>query len=262
VVSKDERNRAILRTPQLSFNAPIGPRRAVAFASVSFDDVRALRKEHGVKVNDVVLAIVAGALREHLLDADVLPDASLVAAVPVSLRKEGDETMDNQVSSMFVSMETDVEDPVERLRAISEAALSAKAMREAMAVREIQSLGEVASPLILSMAIRAMYRTQLMSRGPMPANMVVSNVPGPPIELYTCGAKVTGIYSCSVLMETQGLNITLMSYGDRIDFGLHVDPELVPDPWAVAERIPESLAELLRASKLGDPTPVVDPFAT
>ena len=95
----------------------------------------------------------------------------------------------------------------------------------------------------------------------MPANMVVSNVPGPPIELYTCGAKVTGIYSCSVLMDTQGLNITLMSYGDRIDFGLHVDPELVPDPWAIADRIPESLAELLLASKLGEPTPVVDPFA-
>ena len=256
----DEWNRAPLRAPQLSFNAPIGPRRAAAFASVSLEDVRRLKTEHDVKVNDVVLAIVAGALRGHLLDLDLLPDGSLVAAVPVSLRKEGDDSQDNKVSSRFVALSTDIEDPVERLQAVHDAANSAKAMHQAMGVREIQSLGEVASPLILSTAIRALYRSQLASRAPVRVNVVVSNVPGPPIDLYCCGAKIKGIYSCSVLMETQGLNITLLSYGDRLDFGLHVDPELIPDPWVIAERLPAAAAELLEASGLGKPTPVDDPF--
>ena len=112
----DEWNRAILHAPQLSFNAPIGPRRAAAFASVSLEDVRRLKAKHDVKVNDVVLAIVAGALRGHLLDLDLLPDESFVAAVPVSLRKEGDTAQDNQVSSMFVAISTDIEDPIERLQ--------------------------------------------------------------------------------------------------------------------------------------------------
>jgi hypothetical protein len=133
-------------------------------------------------------------------------------------------------------------------------------MAGAMSARQIQSLGEVASPLLLSMAIRGAYETQLLTRSPARINTLVSNVPGPPIDLYLAGARVTGVFPCSVIMEGMGVNATVISYKDRIDFGFHVDPELVPDPWAIADRVPAAVEELLKASKLGKPTPVDDAF--
>lgn len=256
----DGENRAILRAPVTPFNGPIGPRREQAFASVSMADVRALKVAHDVKVNDVVLAITAGALRAYLVKQDALPDSPLVSAVPVSTRPEGDRSMDNQISNMFVSLATDVDDPVERLLAVKRSTQSAKAMRNAVGAREIQSIGEVASPLILGSAIRAVYRTSLMSRIPLRVNTVVSNVPGPNIPLYVCGGKVVAIFPSSVILEGMGLNVTVISYLDRVDFGLLVDPDLVPDPWVLADQIPAALAELMEASDLGQPSPVALPL--
>ena len=259
-VRSDEENQAILRAPKTPFNAPIGPRRELAFASVAMADVNALKAKHDVKVNDVVLAVCAGALRHYLEQHDALPEAPLVTAVPVSTRAEGDTTHDNQITNMFVSLATDVDDPVERLGAINRSTTSAKAMTKAIGARQIQSIGEVASPLILGNAIRTVYRTQLMSRMPMRVNTVVSNVPGPPIPLYMCGARITAVYPSSVILEGMGLNITVFSYQERLDFGLHVDPDLVPDPWVIADGVTLAMAELMEASGLGAPTPVELPL--
>ena len=99
-----------------------------------------------------------------------------------------------------------------------------------------------------------------MSRAPTVLNTLVSNVPGPPFPLYIAGARVTGVYSTSVIMETMGLNITLFSYLGRIDIGLHVDPDLVPDPWRIAQEFPGALAALMASAGLGELTPVEDPL--
>ena len=258
----DEENRAILRAPKTPFNAPVGPRRELAFASVAMADVHKLKDAHGVKVNDVVLAICAGALRSYLEHHDALPEAPLVTGVPVSTREAGDTSHDNQITTMFVSLATDIDDPIERLQAIYKSTASAKAMTKAIGARQIQSIGEVASPLILSSAIRAVYRTGLMSRSPMRVNTLVSNVPGPPMPLYMCGARITGIFPSSVILEGMGLNITVFSYEERLDFGLHVDPDLVPDAWVIAGGVKDALAELLTASGLGAPTAVEEPVPT
>ena len=114
--------------------------------------------------------------------------------------------------------------------------------------------------MILSTATRAIYRSQLMSRLPARVNTLVSNVPGPPIPLYACGAQIAGIFPSSVIVEGMGVNCTVISYMDRLDFGFHVDPDLVPDPWAISEGVNVAMAELLEASGLGAPTPVKDPF--
>jgi diacylglycerol O-acyltransferase / wax synthase len=256
-----ESSRAILRAPKTPFNAAIGPRRELAFASVSMADVRALKNLHEVKVNDVVLAVVGGALRSYLSKLGELPDAPLVTGVPVSTRAEGDATQDNQISTMFTSLATDVADPVLRLKAVHESTKGAKEMQRAIGARQIQSIGEVATPLLLGMTLRALYRSELMSRSPLRINTLVSNVPGPPLDLYACGAKVTGIFPSSVILEGMGLNVTVMSYADRLDFGVHVDPDLVPDVWVIAGAIPGSMADLMEASGLGEPTAVADPFA-
>jgi diacylglycerol O-acyltransferase len=257
---RDTRTRSVLRAPTTSFNAPIGPRRELSFASVALADVRKLKEAHGVKVNDVVLALCGSALRAYLLGRDELPEEPLVSGVPVSTRAEGDMTQNNQISTMFVSLATNVADPVERLMEIHQSSQSAKEMTKALSARQIQSIGEVASPLLLATAVRAVYRGQLMSRSPVRINTVVSNVPGPPMPLYMCGAQITGIFPSSVILEGMGINLTVVSYVDRVDFGIHVDPDLVPNPWAISDGIAGALAELMTASGLGAPSPVVDPF--
>lgn len=252
---------AIPRGPSTPFNASIGVRRQLAFAGIAFDDIRRIKEAHGVKVNDVVLALCATALRTYLLAHDALPDRSLVTGVPVSTRAEGDDTQDNQITTVFVELATHLDDPIQRLKTVSETAAGAKEMSKAMSAKQIQSLGEVAAPLILGTAIRAIHSTELISRMPLRINTLISNVPGPPLQLYMGGAKVTGIYPSSVILEGMGLNFTVLSNMERMDFGLHVDPNLVPDPWEIIDALDEALAELLAASGLEGPTAVDDPFA-
>jgi len=242
------------------WNGNVGPHRANAFSSVALADVRALKDKLGVKVNDVVLALVAGSLRAHMLRHGDMPDGPLVAGVPVSTRiGEGDEG-GNKVAVMSASLATDIADPLERARAIHESTQSAKELTEAVRARKIQSVGEVAPPLLINLASRAAWAMDIGRRVPVVQNLVVSNVPGPPFPIYTCGAKVSGIYAASVLLANCGLNITLMSYVDRVDFGLTVDPDLVEDPWEIADGIPDALVELMEAAGLGKPTPIHDSF--
>lgn len=246
--------------PTTMFNKPVGPKRRLAFCSVAFDDVKAVKGHFDVKVNDVVLAICAGALRRYLDDRGELPDEPLLSGVPISTREVGDESADNQIANMVVSLATDIEDPSERLLAIYNSSQGAKEMTAAIRATEIPSMGETAPPALLNMAMRGFAATGLFSLLPTMMNTVISNVPGPPFPLYTAGARVTGIFSSSVINEQMGLNITLFSYMDRIDFGLHVDPELVPDPWEIADGFHGALAELMAAADLGEPTVVEDPL--
>ncbi len=243
------------------FNGSVGPRRTIAFTSVGLEDVRALKDALGVKVNDIVLALVSGALRAHMLRHDELPTrGSLAAGVPVSTRVADDTDPSNQLAVMMASLATDVGDPLERVQAIHRSTQSAKELSQAVRARKIQSLGEVAPPLLLGLASRAAWASNVSRRLPVVENLTVSNLPGPPFSLYVCGAQVSGIYPASVLLFNSGLNITLMSYTDRVDFGLTADPDLLDDPWEIADAIPSALVELMDAADLGKPTGVHDPF--
>jgi WS/DGAT/MGAT family acyltransferase len=235
--------------PRLPFNAEIGPRRAFAYTAVRLSEVKEVRKHFDVKLNDVVVAICAGALRRYLEATDALPEKSLITAMPISTRAAGDTQLGNQVSTIFVSMHTDVDDPAERLRAIHATTMKAKEMAQALRVGEIMAMGDTAPPALLNLAFRGMLRMQ--SVAPLPTNTIVSNVPGPPFPLYMAGARVVANYPIAPITPGMGLNITVMSYCDSIDFGVVVDPDLVPEPWAVVEGIPLALAELRRAAGIG-----------
>ena len=226
--------------PQVSFNAPLGPRRALACASVPLADVKDLKKHYDVKLNDVVLELTASAVRRYLAARKELPRESLVVAVAVSTRTEGDASLGNQVTSMFVSWATDVADPAERLLRIHKNVSKAKEMEKALRAREIQAIGDTAPPRLINLAWRALAAAGV----PAPANLMVSNVPGPPMPLYIAGARIECMYPMSILAPTQGLNVTVISYRGNIDFGFIVDPELVPEPWDLAEGIPLALEEL------------------
>jgi len=243
------------------FNGSVGPRRTIAFTSISLEDVRTLKNALGVKVNDVVLALVSGALRAHMLSHHEMPTkGSLAAGVPVSTRVADDTNPSNKVAVMMASLATDVDDPLERVQAIHRSTQSAKELFQAVRARKIPSLGEVAPPLLLGLASRAAWASNVSGHLPVVENVVVSNLPGPPFPLYMSGAKVSGIYAASILLYFGGLNITLMSYTDRVDFGLTADPDLLNDPWGIADAIPAALVELMDAAGLGKPTPVHDPF--
>jgi diacylglycerol O-acyltransferase len=251
---------AVRHTPRTSFNRTIGPQRTMAYSSVALADVKALRKHFDVKINDVVLAVCAGALRGYLLGRDELPEHSLTAGVPVSLRAEGDASLDNQVSFVVVPLATNVADPAERIQTIRKNTRSAKELQDVMRAHPVGSFGDAAPPFIVGGLFRAAYVSHLLSYFPGMMNTLVSNVPGPPIPLYMAGARLCGIFPTSVILEGMGLNITVFTFEDRVDFGLHVDPNLVSDPWQVSGGIPIALAELMESAGLGRPTPVSDPF--
>ena len=250
----------ILRAPTTSFNASIGPRRSMAFSSISIADVKALRRHFGVKLNDVALALCAGALRSYLIDRDELPPRPLSVGIPVSTRVEGDNSLGNQLSYLAVPLPTNLADPEERLRAITHETQAAKGVHEAMRASPLGSIADTAPPFMIAALLRLAYQSHVLGYIPGMMNTIVSNVPGPPMDLYISGARLTGIYSASVLLDQMGLNITLYTFGDRVDFGVHVDPDLIPDAWAIADAIPRALEEMMRAAGLGEPSPIEDPF--
>ena len=251
---------AMLQASSTSFNAPIGPRRAIAFTSVALDDVKVLRRHFDATVNDIVLALCSGALRAYLQERDELPARSITAGIPMSIRAEGDTALDNQLSYIAVPLATDVEDPAERVRTIVRHTRAAKEVNEVLREHPVGSIAETAPPFVLGGLVRLAYETHLLSYVPGMMNTIVSNVPGPPVPLYLAGARLTGVFSASVLLDHMGLNITLFTFGDRVDFGVHVDPDLIADPWAIADAIPAALAQLMASAGLGSPAPVEDAF--
>ncbi len=230
------------------WNGSLSPRRRLAFVSVPLEELKGLRHRFDVKINDVILALVAGALRGYLSDVGALPDRPLVCGVPISTRELDDTELGNKVANMFVALPTNVEDPVARLRQIHTSTTNAKEMTRAIRARRIQAIAETAPPALINLAFRTMFAAQLDTRMNMAANCLVSNVPGPPIPLYSRGARVAAIYPFGPLMLGMGLNITVMSYLDSVDFGVQVDPELVPDPWRISARVPDALVELGKAA--------------
>jgi WS/DGAT/MGAT family acyltransferase len=226
--------------PRVSFNAPLGRERAFACTSVPLATVKAIKNHFGVKVNDVLLALTGSAVRRYLEARDELPEQPLVAAVPVSTRSEDDASLGNQLNATSISCATDLSDPAERLLQIHKSATTAKQMEKAMRAQELSALGDAAPPGLINLAFRALAGAGLS----VPMNVAVSNVPGPSIPLYIAGARVEHIYPMSLLLPKSGLNVTVFSYCGQVAFGFTVDPELVPDPWSLAEGIPVALDEL------------------
>ena len=238
-------SRGGISAPPTPFNAKISPHRRFAFCSVPLDDVKAVKSALGVTVNDVVIGMCSAALRRYLLEKDALPVASLRAMIPVSVRTE-DKNGDygNRVSGMLASLCTDVDDPVKRLHEINKATLSAKETMGALPADLLTDAVEFAPPAITARAARVVARTQLANRLNPPFNLVISNVPGPQVPLYSGGAEMLHFYPVSAVADTQGLNITVQSYNGKLDFGLVACRELVPDLWDLCRMLPDALDEL------------------
>jgi WS/DGAT/MGAT family acyltransferase len=238
--------------PRTSFNGAITPHRKVAVANLSLDDIKTVKRTFGTTVNDVVLAICSGALRRYLERRSELPETSLVAVCPVSVRSpDAKSEGSNQVSAMFTSLATDISDPVERLRAISESTRGAKEEHNAIGADMLRDWAEFAAPGLFARASRMYSSMKLADRHRPIHNLVVSNVPGPPFPLYFAGAKLVMLCPLGPVMEGAGLNVTVISYIDSVDVGLIACRELMPDLWDLAEDFGEAMEELKKAAAGG-----------
>lgn len=235
--------------PRTSFNTAITPRRSYAYTSLHLPTVKAVKHAIGCTVNDVVLGLCGSALRSYLAEGGEMVDGPLVAMVPVSVRSNDErDAMGNKVSSMLTSLATDVDDPIERLQVIHEVMREAKGQQQAIGADTLQEWSEFAAPALLGRAARLYSRMGWAGSHRPLFNVTISNVPGPPFPLFSAGAKLLANYPIGPIFEGAGLNMTVMSYLDQLDFGLLACPDVLDDVWALADGLHGALDELVEAT--------------
>jgi len=236
-----------LNAPRTIFNVQIASERSFAALPVPLGEAKRIGKLLGVKLNDLVMCICAGGLRRYLAEREALPARSLVAAVPVSLRELGDDSMNNQVTMILCSLATDIADPRERLKAISGSANAAKAMLSSVKGAIFDDYAFLGAPLLLHSIMSLYGQSGLANWMTFPANVLISNIPGPVVPLYVGEAKVSGLYPVSIPTHGAALNITVQSYLDELDMGITAEKRAVPDAARLLALIAEDFAELSAA---------------
>jgi WS/DGAT/MGAT family acyltransferase len=236
--------RSTLRPPRTTFNGYVSPHRRFAFGQLSLADVKSVKNAYGVTVNDVIVAVCAGAVRRWLIEHRELPGRPLVAQVPVSVRTEEQRgTYGNRIGMMSVPLFTNEYDPVARLRLTHEALRAAKERHKALPAQLLVDATQFIPPAVFARAARVSL-SLAATRKPL-WNLVVSNVPGPQFPLYLAGARVVANYPVSVITDGLGLNITAMSYCGHLDFGIVADREQMRDVWKLIDWLRDSLDELM-----------------
>jgi diacylglycerol O-acyltransferase len=235
------------RAPKTMFNVPIGGARRVAAQTWPLARIRAIKSAAGVTVNDVVLAMCSGALRAYLIERDALPDAPLVAMVPVSLRAADEQDAGgNMVGTILCNLATDTADPAQRLDAIN------TSMRDNKKVfAELPRNQALALSAFLTSGIALALVPGFVSSAPPPFNIVISNVPGAREPMYWRGARLDGNYPLSIALDGQALNITLTNNADNLDFGLVGCRRSVPHLQRLLIHLEDSLADLEKAVGIG-----------
>jgi len=237
--------RTRLVAPKTSFNGRITPHRRFVFGQLPLDEVKAVKNEYGVTVNDVVVSICAGAVRRWLLAHDELPDSELVAQIPVSVRtSEQVGTYGNRIMLMSAALFTDEPDPVVRLRRTHEALRVMKERHKALPAELLKDVNHFIPPAVFSRAAQLTFRLSTSRPGRPTWNLVISNVPGPQFPLYLAGARLEANYPVSVITDGMGLNITVMSYCGHLDFGIVADRDQMPDLWSLMDWLRDALEEL------------------
>lgn len=229
-------------TPRTMLNVAVGGARRCAAQSWELDRVKSVKDAAGVSLNDVVLAMCAGALRAYLDDNDALPEAPLVAMVPVSLRNDHDSVGGNMVGAVLCNLATHLDDPADRLDVIHASMRDNKKVLSQLPRAQAMAL----SLLLLSPAALNTL-PGLTKMTPPPFNVCISNVPGVREPRYCNGAKMVGNYPMSLVLDGQALNITLTSTADSLDFGLVGCRRSVPHLQRVLGHLETSLKELERA---------------
>jgi len=235
--------------PRLRFNGQISRFRSVGFGSLSLKDVKAIKNAFGVTLNDAVLAVCTIALQRYLAGHNDLPDSPIVCTVPVSLTLNKDKTSAvdsegaNQFGMMNVKLPLDINAPIDVIKAVHTNASEAKRVFKQSFEDVLNTTLSALPPQIAAMGLQ-LISGGITARFPI-SNVAISNVPGAPIPLYIEGAKVVANYPMGPVPNGVGLNITMMSYVDRLDFCVQGCRNKIPDPWVLVEHINAAMAELL-----------------
>ncbi|HVC71544.1 MAG TPA: wax ester/triacylglycerol synthase family O-acyltransferase [Acidimicrobiales bacterium] len=244
---------APLTAPRTVLNGAVTANRSVSLTRVDLDDVREIRRAFDTTINDVVLAATATALRSYLEAHGAVPARPLIAAVPVNIRADGPNTADgelgNRVSNMMVSLELEPSDPVDRLRAVHAHAVASKALFSAFGPQSLELLTGFLPPTVATVAARLYTGLKLAGIHPPVFNLIVSNIPGPPVDLYIAGARVTGIFPMGPVMDGAALNLTVLSEAHHLNVGIMACPELVPAVEEVGAGFVSAIRDLTRRAQ-------------
>jgi diacylglycerol O-acyltransferase len=237
--------------PRTRFNYALGVKRGFSTCQLSLPDIKALKNQLGVTLNDVVLAIMAGALREYFIANNELPDAPLATSVPVGADEPGVvRRMGNNVTTLFTMLHVEIEDPMERLFAIKKQTEQGKEDLEVFGKHQWGDLMQYVPPGYMTWSCQRNFRLKPANApGFRPnCNIAISNVPGPREKLVSDDGSLEALYSAGVLGEGMGLNITVWSYMDQLNVGSLACHKAMPDLERLSEAIPRALEELQRAA--------------
>lgn len=232
--------------PRTVFNGALTPARAIAFARTSLDVVKGIKETHGGTVNDVILAASAVSLRRYLEMNRAVPSRDLVASVPVNLGEGSSETT-NTIGVILVPLPMDIDDPVEVLQEVTRRTEADKELSGALGASFFADWADLTAPGVLEATARLYDELRLGDRHRPMNNVVVSNIPGPPIPVYIAGAEVEAVIPFGPLLPGQGLNITAMSTMGNLDVGVMLCPDLSPGVWQIADGFAAAVEELAGA---------------
>ncbi len=243
--------RAVPSAPRTRFSGTITPHRVVDGRSFPLASMRKIKAAvPGATINDAVVAVVTGALRQYLQDKDELPDAPLQAMAPISVRTQDESgTMGNQVAAMVVGLPTDVEDPLERLQEVYASTQASKATTNAIGARTLSDYTQFVPWALAGLAARTAGRFSLANRASMPINTVITNVPGPQVPLYMAGAKMLSLYGIGPVTDGMGIIHPVFSYDGQISISVTACREMMPDPAVYADCLQESFDDLVAATR-------------
>ncbi|WEK02372.1 MAG: wax ester/triacylglycerol synthase family O-acyltransferase [Candidatus Sphingomonas phytovorans] len=243
--------------PKTRFNGKVSPHRVFDAVPFRLADIRAMKDAvPDATVNDVILAIVGGGLRTYLEDKNELPRESLTAMAPISVRGEGEKTaLGNLVSAMVIPLGTHIADPLARLKYVHDEAVNSKAMTNAVGARSLADYSQLIPSGLAGLAARLYTRVGAANTHAPVFNTVVTNVPGPRVPLYFCGAKMLASYGTAPVFDSMGLINPVYSYGDTIAISFTADRGMMPDPEKYAAALQSSF-EALKAATLGGTEPV------
>ncbi len=235
--------------PKTALNVPIAGARGFAALSIPIATLKALGQAHDAKLNDIVLALCGGALRRYLAGHGGIPKKPLIASMPISLRKPGNAEFSTQATLSLVNLNTDIADPLKRLRAIRDAAAAVKALAQRAKGVIPTDFPSIGVPWVLH-GLASLYGRSGIAGAMAPiANVVISNVAGPQVPLYAAGARMTTYWPLSIVEHGLGLNITVMSYAGAMGFGFTTARNAVPDARALSAALLEALEELVERSR-------------
>ena len=258
LAAKDFELHGDMVAPRTRFNAVISPNRVIEGRSVPLAQIKAIRQAvPGAKVNDVFLAIIGGSMRKYLLAKDDLPDKTLTAMAPISVRSKGEKgDMGNQVAAMIAPLGTHIADPLERLAYVYSQTTNSKAMTDAIGARNMTEMSKVSPALYMALGARLYTGLGLADRMAPPFTTVVTNVPGSPVPIYSTGARLESMLGLVCLTDGMGLGHVVQSYVQEASIAFTACRKLMPDPEFYAQCIEESFNELRdAAAKVPVPPP-------